>query len=316
MKIKFGILLPTRGIILNNSKPDFNKILSIADIAETENLESLWVGDSLTAKPRLDPLITLSALSTYTKKILLGTAVLLPGLREPLTLCRSLNTLDVISQGRIIIAAGVGGAFTSSQIDEWKNVNVNPKERTKRLEEIIEIFKLSSSGNKFSFSGNHFNFKNVCIKPASVQKPHIKLLLACHSHSGNNNQYKRMAKYADGFITISEKAPTISKLIDNLENVWIQNGKNINQMDRTIYLTVNINEDKKKSKEESDKFIKSYYGLNFWEETWGPFGTPEEVIQEIKTIMKTKISRIILRFASFSPEKQLKLFLEKVYPQL
>ena len=89
-----------------------------------------------------------------------------------------------------------------------------------------------------------------------------------------------MAKYADGFITISEKAPTISKLIDNLENVWIQNGKNINQMDRTIYLTVNINEDKKKSKEESDKFIKSYYGLNFWEETWGPFGTPEEVIQE------------------------------------
>jgi len=87
-------------------------------------------------------------------------------------------------------------------------------------------------------------------------------------------------------------------------------------MDRTIYLTVNINEDKKKSKEESDKFIKSYYGLNFWEETWGPFGTPEEVIQEIKTIMETKISRIILRFASFSPEKQLRLFLEKVYPQL
>ena len=72
----------------------------------------------------------------------------------------------------------------------------------------------------------------------------------------------------------------------------------------------------KKSKEESDKFIKSYYGLNFWEETWGPFGTPEEVIQEIKTIMKTKISRIILRFASFSPEKQLRLFLEKVYTQL
>ena len=141
MNIKFGILLPTRGIILNNSKPDFNKILSIADIAETENFESLWVGDSLTAKPRLDPLITLSALSTYTKKILLGTAVLLPGLREPLTLSRSLNTLDVISEGRIIIAAGVGGAFTSSQIDEWKNVNVNPKERTKRLEEIIEIFE-------------------------------------------------------------------------------------------------------------------------------------------------------------------------------
>ena len=286
MNIKFGILLPTRGIILNNSKPDFNKILSIADIAETENFESLWVGDSLTAKPRLDPLITLSALSTYTKKILL------------------------LSEGRLVNLGNATGHPSFVMSASFS------KKRTKRLEEIIEIFKLSSSGNKFSFSGNHFNFKNVCIKPASVQKPHIKLLLACHSHSGNNNQYKRMAKYADGFITISEKAPTISKLIDNLENVWIQNGKNINQMDRTIYLTVNINEDKKKSKEESDKFIKSYYGLNFWEETWGPFGTPEEVIQEIKTIMKTKISRIILRFASFSPEKQLRLFLEKVYPQL
>ena len=98
-----------------------------------------------------------------------------------------------------------------------------------------------------------------------------------------------MAKYADGFITISEKASTISKLINSLENVWIQNGKNINQMDRTIYLTVNINENKKKSKEESDKFIKSYYGLNFWEETWGPFGTPEEVenFEAWATILKS-----------------------------
>ena len=316
MVVKFGILLPTRGILLKSSKPDFDQILSMAEISESENLESLWVGDSLTAKPRLDPLNTLAAISTRTKKILLGTAVLLPSLREPITLCRSLNTLDVISKGRIILAAGVGGAFTNSQIQEWNNVNVNPNQRTKRLEEIIEIFKLSSSGKPFSFSGDHFNFENITIKPSSIQKPHIKLLLACHAHSGNKNQYERMVNYANGFITISEKPKTMSKLINDLENLWVKNGKNLKEMDRTIYLTVNINNNKKKSIEESDNFIKSYYGINIWEEVWGPFGTPEEVIQSLQELMKTNISRIIVRFASFSPENQLRLFLNKVYPFL
>ena len=79
MKAKIGILLPTREIILgDNSSKRPNEIFQIANYAETNNIDSLWVGDSILAKPRIDPLITLSSIASITKTIELGTSIYIP----------------------------------------------------------------------------------------------------------------------------------------------------------------------------------------------------------------------------------------------
>ena len=99
----------------------------MAKTVENANLDSVWVGDSLFAKPRLEPMTTLAAIASVTQKVRLGTAVLLMALRHPVLLAQSMATVDLISNGRLLIAAGTGGAFNAEQQQEWRVAGVNQR---------------------------------------------------------------------------------------------------------------------------------------------------------------------------------------------
>ena len=123
---RVGFLLPTRGLLLAEDRPQSaDRIIDLACRAEEAGLDSVWVGDSLTAKPRLEPLTALAAVAARTSRVRLGTAVLLMALRHPVLLAQTLGTVDLISRGRLIIAAGVGGAFNEEQEAEWQAAGVS-----------------------------------------------------------------------------------------------------------------------------------------------------------------------------------------------
>jgi hypothetical protein len=109
MALSFGYLLPTRERIMEG-RPQTNSLLELAERAEAIGMDSVWVGDSLVAKPRHEPLTLLAAVAARTRKVSLGTAVLLPALRNPVVLAHQVATLDQISEGRIIL--GNGGPIT------------------------------------------------------------------------------------------------------------------------------------------------------------------------------------------------------------
>ena len=68
-KVKLGVLLPTRGILLRDEPPSSAEtVLDLAFEVESAGLDSVWVGDSLTAKPRMEPLATLSAIGAADRK--------------------------------------------------------------------------------------------------------------------------------------------------------------------------------------------------------------------------------------------------------
>ena len=90
--VKLGILLPTRGLLLGDEVPsNADLVLRLAQRVEEAGLDSVWVGDSLTAKPRLEPLSALAAIAARTNRVRLGTAVLLMALRHPLLLAQNLG---------------------------------------------------------------------------------------------------------------------------------------------------------------------------------------------------------------------------------
>ena len=131
--VNIGILLPTRGLLLRGEPPvNADLVLRLARQAEDAGLESVWVGDSLTAKPRLEPLAALAAVAASTERVRLGTAVMLPALRDPTLLAQTMATVDVISGGRLVIAAGAGGAFNAEQRGEWAAAGVDPSRRARR----------------------------------------------------------------------------------------------------------------------------------------------------------------------------------------
>ena len=105
----FGYLLPTRGVVVqaDGGPTDGAPILALAEKAEDLGLDSVWIGDSVLAKPRLESFTTWAAVLAATKKVQVGTAVMLAALRHPIMLAQSLATLDCLFPGRVIPGLGV-----------------------------------------------------------------------------------------------------------------------------------------------------------------------------------------------------------------
>src|SRR6058998_2357300 len=106
MVVELGVPLPTREAVMSG-RPETAPMLAMAERAEAAGFDSVWVGDSLTARPRHEPLTLLAAVAARTKRVRLGTAVLLPALRNPVVLAHVVGTLDRIAEGRTILGAGI-----------------------------------------------------------------------------------------------------------------------------------------------------------------------------------------------------------------
>ena len=313
--VKLGVLLPTRGLLLGDRPPkDAGLVLKLAQKVEAAGLDSVWVGDSLTAKPRLEPLTTLAALAGVTNKVRLGTAVLLAALRHPLLLAQTMATVDLISGGRLVIGAGVGGAFNPLQQQEWVGAGVVPAQRARRLEEIIQIIQKLSSGKPVTFSGKHFNLKEVVMEPRPAQPGGVPILLASHWRAGQEAQLTRAARLADGLISISDTPDEFTQLLAMVREKADDLGRDLTRFQTAFYLTVHMGQQSKRAQEESESFLMAYYGSNIWGKRWGPFGDPDKVKERMFEYAEAGAQTLVVRFASFEPERQLDTYLEKVAP--
>src|SRR5947207_12631062 len=106
MRVRIGYLLPTREQVMEG-RPEAAPLLALAERAEGLGYDSIWVGDSITARPRHEPLTLLSAVAARTRRAELGTAVLLPALRNPVVPAHVVGTLDRVAEGRVILGVGI-----------------------------------------------------------------------------------------------------------------------------------------------------------------------------------------------------------------
>ncbi len=315
VKAKLGVLLPTRGLLISDSPPDgLDRVIELARRVEAAGLDSVWVGDSLTAKPRLEPLATLAAVAMHTKTVRLGTAVLLAALRHPVLLAQTMATVDLISKGRLVIGAGVGGAFNASQQQEWRAAGVDPRGRARRLEEIVQIVQGLGSGKPQSFSGQHFDLDQVVMKPDSVRPGGVPILLASHWRAQQEAQLDRAARLGNGLISISDTPKEYAQLVQRVREINAELGRNPDQFETAFYLTVNLDDEVSRAESEATEFLTRYYGSNIWGTRWGPFGSPERVKERIAEYVDAGAQTIVVRFASFRPEQQLETFLDRVAP--
>jgi alkanesulfonate monooxygenase SsuD/methylene tetrahydromethanopterin reductase-like flavin-dependent oxidoreductase (luciferase family) len=110
------LLLPSREVLLW-ADGDLAFLIEAARRAEQAGYDSVWVGDSLLARPRGEPVTLLAAVAGATTRVTLGTAVLLPLLRHPLSLAHGLATLDRISRGRLIVGVGPGAELPGTHAE-------------------------------------------------------------------------------------------------------------------------------------------------------------------------------------------------------
>ncbi|HEY6999486.1 MAG TPA: LLM class flavin-dependent oxidoreductase, partial [Candidatus Binatia bacterium] len=109
--MEFGLLLHTRQLIRQeDAAQSFERLWADALQAEEAGFHHIWLGDSVTVldKARGDCLTTMAALAAHTNRIRIGAVPMLAALRNPVLLAHALATLDVISNGRIILGVSVG----------------------------------------------------------------------------------------------------------------------------------------------------------------------------------------------------------------
>jgi probable F420-dependent oxidoreductase len=204
--MKIGIILPHMGPHATREN-----ITSLANMAEHEAFDSLWVGERLLwpLKPQtpygltpdgslptiyqnvFDPLETLTFVAANTQKIALGTSVIDMLFHNPVILARRFATLDVLSEGRAICGLGIGWSK-----DEYQVSNVPYQNKGARADEFIQALKKIWTDDVVEFKGKYYNIPASKIGPKPIQKPHIPLYIGGFAP----NTFSRIAKYANGWL--------------------------------------------------------------------------------------------------------------------
>jgi probable F420-dependent oxidoreductase len=313
-RLTFGVLLPTRGVILQaRDVPDLGPIFDLAQAAEATGYDSVWVGDSILAKSRLDALATMGALSSRTRRVKIGTAVLLAALRHPVVLAHTLASLDVLSGGRIIAGIGVGRSEPLLE-HESENCGVPFKTRATRLEECLQIMTRLWTGEKLDFTGEIFTLNKVEVLPRPVQKPRIPVWLASNLVERG---LKRVALQGDGWITNVPSPDTYRKCWEKIEGHARAAGQDAARLAKALYLTVHIGSDGRKAREEGSQFLSGYYHKAPGEMEKllvTAMGSPEECLKTIAGYRALGAGTFIVRFAAKDQMAQLRLWSDQVLP--
>src|SRR5205823_6869894 len=112
--VGMGVVLPTREAAMAGG-PEVEPLLAFAERAEELGFDSVWAGDAPFARPRFEPLTLLAAAAARTRRVTVGTAILLPALRHPLLLAHAAATVDRIAEGRLVL--GVGAGWVQQEFD-------------------------------------------------------------------------------------------------------------------------------------------------------------------------------------------------------
>jgi len=163
----------------------------------------------------LDPWVSLATAAAVTSRIRLATAVALPVESDPITLAKTIATLDHLSGGRVTLGAGYGW-----NTDELADHHVPADRRRTVLREYVEAMRALWTQEEASYSGEHVSFGPSWAYPKPVQ-PHIPLIIGA---GGGPKTLGWIARHADGWMTTPTEQDITGK-IAALRETWATAGR-------------------------------------------------------------------------------------------
>ena len=159
------------GVILTAGDP--RAAAELAAEAEAAGWDGVFTYDAIAidGQALFDPWVVLAAMAMRTDRVRLGAVVFAPSRRRPWGFAHQAITLDILSNGRLVLPVGLG------TLDDKAFGNVGEptgaRIRAERLDETLEIVEGLESGRPFSFEGEHYRFGPMALRPAAVQRPRI-----------------------------------------------------------------------------------------------------------------------------------------------
>jgi alkanesulfonate monooxygenase SsuD/methylene tetrahydromethanopterin reductase-like flavin-dependent oxidoreductase (luciferase family) len=201
--VRYSINVPNFGDFA-----DPRTVARVAMEAENAGWDGLFVWDHVVhdkmqrrGQPFGDPWILLTAAALATSRLRLGTLLTPVARRRPEQLARQVATLDSLSGGRMIFAAGLGGPIE----DEFGSFGdaTDPAVLAERLDEGLELLTRYWSGEPVNHRGRHYQVYDVTLLPATVQRPHPPIWIG--GFWPNRRPMRRAARF-DGAVPLFETA--------------------------------------------------------------------------------------------------------------
>ena len=161
------------------------------DMCEQSGVDSIWQTDRLVSRtPILECMAAMAALAGRTRRLRFGMNVVSLALRDPVLLAKQCATIDVLSEGRLLPAFGIGSPLGP----EWQALDIDTKTRGRRTDESLEIIARLWREDSVDFAGRHYKLKAASISPKPVQAD-LPMWIGGSSEAA----IKRTAKYGTGW---------------------------------------------------------------------------------------------------------------------
>ncbi len=253
MTLSIGYLLPTRETIMEG-RPAAQPLLALAERAEALGFDSVWVGDSLLARPRHEPLTLLAAAAARTRRVKLGTAVLLPAMRNPVQLAHAAATVDQISEGRLILGVGIAQDLPPIRA-EFEASGVEFDKRVGRLLEGLRLCRALWTGQPVDWDGRW-----KVTKGTLAPTPHRPGGPPIWGGGMARGARERAAKNFDAWFPNGPDPERWATGWQEVRTLAKEAGRDPGAILGATYVTLYVDEDRALAQARVDRFLEQYYG--------------------------------------------------------
>jgi probable F420-dependent oxidoreductase len=243
--------------------------------------------------PVLESVTTLACAAAMTKRVRLGIAVLLIAQRNPIDTAKSLSSLDVISNGRLIVGVGLGA---SSRF--YPAYGLSPEGRVTRFRENLEIIKRLWTEDRVTFHGRFSQLDNIPMQPKPVQKPHPPIWFGGHVEAA----LRRAAELGDGYIGAG--STPMATFLEDIKQLPPQFPRA-----KRLYLALGDNLPRLR------EWFGAFYHKPEMADQVAVWGSPRQIADEIRRLQDAGVNHLLLN-PVFDEEEQMERLVQDVLPHV
>lgn len=295
---RIGYLLPTRERVMEGQH-ETAPLLALAERAEALGYDSIWVGDSLLARPRHDALTLLAAVAARTRTAELGTAVLLPALRNPVLLAHQVATLDRIAEGRVILGVGIASDWPNIRA-EFEAAGVPFEKRIGRMIEGLALCRALWTGKAVDWpeagAEGRWKVKAGMLGPTPHRPGGPPIWIAGAVAASR----ARAGRLYDGWFPNSPSVAEYPVQWAEVQAAARAAGRDPAQLTGAMYLTLAIDDDSARAEHKLNSYLEKYYAMPPAEtrkRQMSYAGSAEGAAAWLKSYADGGASHMVLRFA-------------------
>jgi probable F420-dependent oxidoreductase len=303
MRAKVGISIP-------QFYPDNSVDLAVLDeyvqTAEKLGYQSGWVQEEILRSPALDAVGLLLYVAARTHKMVLGTAVLITPVRNPLHLAKALLTLDHFSGGRLIVGVGLGTHTTS-----YPAFGIPVEKRAARFAEGIQVMKQLWTGESLNFEGEYFKFHGERMLPLPKQRPHPPIYFGGSAPVA----LARAARMGDGWIGGRTPTPDFKKHVEDLRRLVAEHGKDPVKFPIAKRVYIQLDSNKPRIEERLVKWFGDTYADPEAAKRSVIYGGVDECVDRVAEVIEAGCGELIFN-PIYEQREQMEIIAKELIPKL